>query len=140
MAFAKIQIIGNVGRDPELRYTPSGKATCSFTVAVSHSKKNQQTGEWEDEHTDWYAVTVWGERGEGLAEKLHKGSKVFVSGRFKSREYETRDGRKGMSLDVTGEDVIELGAKAAAEASSRSSAPSGPMAGDAGDDVDELPF
>ena len=89
MALSKIQIIGNLGRDPELRYTPNGRPVASFTVAVNQSTKNQQTGEWI-ESTNWFRVDVWGDRGERVAEQLRKGSRVFVDGRFKAREYDAR--------------------------------------------------
>src|SRR4029453_14641605 len=100
MALSKIQIIGNLGRDPELRYTPNGRPGASFTVAVKQSTKNQQPGEWI-ESTDWFRVSVWGDRGERAAESLRKGSRVFVDGRFRTREYEANDGQKRLSLDIT---------------------------------------
>ena len=92
MALSKISIIGNLGRDPELRYTPNGRPVASFTVAVNQSQKNQQTGEWVEE-TDWFRVSVWGDRAERMAESLRKGNKVFVEGRFKTRQFEGRDGQ-----------------------------------------------
>ena len=104
---SKIQIIGNLGRDPELRYTPSGRPVASFTVAVNQSTKNQQSGEWI-ESTDWFRVSIWGERGERAAENLRKGSRVFVDGRFRAREYEANDGQKRMSLDITADTVLGL--------------------------------
>src|SRR5512146_186125 len=107
MAFSKIQIVGNLGRDPELRYTPNGRPVTEFSVAVNQSTKNQQTGEWI-EATDWFRVSVWGDRAERSAESLRKGSRVFVDGRFRTREYETNDGRKGLSLDVSADNVIAL--------------------------------
>src|SRR5215212_10373409 len=107
MALSKIQIIGNLGRDPELRYTPNGRPVASFTVAVNQSQKNQQSGEWI-ESTDWFRVSVWGDRGERVAESLRKGSRVFVDGRFRTREYEANDGQKRISLDVTADTVLGL--------------------------------
>ena len=77
MAFCKVMIIGNLGRDPEMRYTPTGKPVTQFSVAVNQSTKNQQTGEWVEE-TDWFRVSVWGDRAERAAENLRKGNKVFV--------------------------------------------------------------
>ena len=86
MAFSKAMIIGNLGRDPEMRYTPSGRPVTEFSVAVNQSTKNQQTGEWV-EATDWFRVTVWGDRAERTAEQFRKGNRVFVEGRFRPREY-----------------------------------------------------
>jgi len=107
MALSKIQIIGNLGRDPELRYTPNGRPVASFTVAVNQSTKNQQSGEWI-ESTDWFRVSVWGDRAERAAETLRKGNKVFVEGRFKTREFEGRDGQKRTSLEITADSVVNL--------------------------------
>src|SRR6185503_13482112 len=114
MALSKIQIIGNLGRDPELRYTPNGRPVASFTVAVNQSQKNQQTGEWI-EFTDWFCVSIWGDRGERAAENLRKGSRVFVDGRFRTREYEANDGQKRIFLDITAETVFGLDKREAAE-------------------------
>jgi single-strand DNA-binding protein len=107
MSLCKLMFIGNLGRDPEMRYTPSGRPVTQFTVAVNQSTKNQQTGEWTEE-TDWFRVSVWGDRAERAADQLRKGNRVFVEGRFKSREYETQDGQKRISLDVTADQVINL--------------------------------
>jgi single-strand DNA-binding protein len=150
-SLSKIQIIGNLGRDPELRYTPNGRPVATFSVAVNQATKNQQTGEWV-EATDWFRVSVWGDRAERSAENLRKGSRVFVDGRFRTREYETNDGRKGMSLDVTADNVIGLdrrdqegtfagapGAPAGAPASGGGPA-SGPSGGFDDTEIDELPF
>jgi single-strand DNA-binding protein len=150
MALSKIQIIGNLGRDPELRYTPNGRPVASFTVAVNQSQKNQQTGEWV-ESTDWFRVSVWGDRGERVAETLRKGSRVFVDGRFRAREYEANDGQKRMSLDISADTVLGLDKREAAEGTF-AGAPAGAAAGAAApagggrtggfDDteIDELPF
>src|SRR4029079_6833105 len=66
MALCKVMIIGNLGSDPEMRYTPSNRAVTQFNVAVNQSTKNQQTGEWVEE-TDWFRVSVWGDRAERMA-------------------------------------------------------------------------
>jgi len=149
MALSKIQIIGNLGRDPELRYTPNGRPVASFTVAVNQSTKNQQSGEWI-EATDWFRVSIWGERGERAAENLRKGSRVFVDGRFRTREYEANDGQKRMSLDITADTVLGLdkreageGTFAGAPAGAAAGAPAGPGGRSGGYDdteIDELPF
>ena len=151
MALSKIQIIGNLGRNPELRYTQNGRPVATFSVAVNQATKNQQTGEWT-EATDWFRVSVWGDRAERSAENLRKGSRVFVDGRFRTREYETNDGRKGMSLDVTADNVVGLdrrdaegtfaGAPGAPAAAVGAAAAGGPPPGGGFDDteIDELPF
>jgi single-strand DNA-binding protein len=107
MALCKVMIIGNLGSDPEMRYTPSNRAVTQFNVAVNQSTKNQQTGEWIEE-TDWFRVSVWGDRAERMAESLRKGNKVFVEGRFKTREFEGRDGQKRTSLEITADSIVNL--------------------------------
>jgi single-strand DNA-binding protein len=146
MALSKIQIIGNLGRDPELRYTPNGRPVANFTVAVNQSQKNQQTGEWI-ESTNWFRVDVWGDRGERAAENLRKGTRVFVDGRFKAREYESNDGQKRMSLDIVADTVLSLDKREAAEgtfegAPAGAAAPAGGGRSGGFDDteIDELPF
>jgi len=107
MALCKVMIIGNLGADPEMRYTPSGRPVTQFNVAVNQSTKNQQTGEWV-EATDWFRVSVWGDRAERAAENLRKGNKVFGEGRFKTREFEGRDGQKRTSLEITADSLVNL--------------------------------
>lgn len=157
MAFAKVMIIGNLGRDPEMRYTPSGRPVTEFSVAVSHRSRDAQTGEWQDDQTDWYRVTVWGDRAERTAEQFRKGNKVFVEGRFRTREYEARDGQKRISLEITADNVISLDARVRDDDGGSFGAPSGGFAGGGGggsvspkrperpepprdDDLDDLPF
>src|SRR3954467_10850630 len=108
MALCKVMIIGNLGRDPEMRYTPSGRPVTEFSVAVTHSSRDQATGEWADEATDWFRVTVWGDRAERAAEQFRKGNRVFVEGRFRSREYDAKDGTHRTSLELTADNVIAL--------------------------------
>jgi single-strand DNA-binding protein len=146
LALSKIQIIGNLGRDPELRYTPSGRPVATFTVAVNQSQKNQQSGEWV-ESTDWFRVSIWGDRGERAAENLRKGSRVFVDGRFRTREYEANDGQKRISLDVTADTVLGLdkreqteGTFAGAPAAAGAPAGGGRPGGFDDTEIDELPF
>jgi single-strand DNA-binding protein len=158
MAFAKLMIIGNLGRDPEMRYTPSGRPVTEFTVAVSHRGKDAQSGEWVDQGTDWYRVTIWGERGERAAEQFRKGNKVFVEGRFRTREFEGRDGQKRTALEITADNVISLERGGREESEGAGAPPFGsdarPTGGtvspirrpdasspeDAPSDIDDLPF
>ncbi|HXG26262.1 MAG TPA: single-stranded DNA-binding protein [Candidatus Binatia bacterium] len=143
MAFSKIQIVGNLGRDPELRYTSSGRPVTEFSVAVNQSTKNQQTGEWV-EATDWFRVSVWGDRGERAAENLRKGNRVLVDGRFRTREYEAKDGQKRISLEITADTVLPLDRRDATEGTfAGAPAAAGAPAGRSGFDdteIDDLPF
>jgi single-strand DNA-binding protein len=148
-SFSKVMIIGNLGRDPEMRYTPNGRPVTEFSVAVNQSTKNQQTGDWV-EATDWFRVTVWGDRAERTAETLRKGNRVFVEGRFRTREFEGRDGQKRISLDITADSVVSLeGRDRAAEGEAGFSAGAPATGGETvrptrgpadADDLDDLPF
>ena len=153
MAFAKVMIIGNLGRDPEMRYTPNGRPVTEFSVAVGHSKPDGAGG-WIDEGTDWFRVTVWGDRAERTAKQFRKGNKVFVEGRFRTREYEAKDGQKRLSLEITADNVISLerggreegeGGYAPAFPADARPSPSAPVrrdapAEDVPSDLDDLPF
>ena len=130
MALCKVMIIGNLGADPEMRYTPSGRPVTQFNVAVNQSTKNQQTGEWNEE-TDWFRVSVWGDRAERMAESLRKGNKVFVEGRFKTRQFEGRDGQTRTSLEITADSIVNLERRGRDEEGSFGGAPAGTSA-DAG--------
>src|SRR3954462_14036281 len=128
MALCKLMIIGNLGRDPEMRYTPSGRPVTEFSVAVNQSTKNQQTGEWNEE-TDWFRVSVWGDRAERAAEQLRQGNRVFVEGRFRTREYEARDGQKRISLEITADSLVNLEKRTREDGEGTFTAPSGGFAG-----------
>lgn len=101
---ANISFTGRLSQDAELRFTPNGKAVASLNVAENHSRKNSQTGEFEDTGTTWRKISVWGKRGEAVGD-LKKGTVVLVQGREETREYEKQDGSKGYSLEVTA-DVV----------------------------------
>src|SRR6476661_4031117 len=148
MAFSKIMFIGNLGRDPEMRYTPNGKPVTQFSVAVSHSKPDGQGG-WVDEGTDWFRVSVFGDRAERAAEQLRKGNRVFVEGRFRTREFEGQDGQKRTSLDVTADNVISLEKRPRDDEAGFTGAPATAAVGASGggsrppaddSDLDDLPF
>ena len=101
---AEITFTGNVGKDPVLEFTRSGQARLTFSVADSKSKPDGNGG-WEKLAEQWMRVTVWGQYAEHLAEHVTKGSRVKVYGEFYAREYEGKDGGKGVSLDVTADGV-----------------------------------
>jgi single-strand DNA-binding protein len=103
MSFNKIIIIGNLGRDPELRYTPQGSAVCNFPVATSERRKNA-SGE-QEEITTWFRVSAWGRQAELANEYLTKGKPVYVEGRLRVEEYTDRDGKPRTSLEVNATDV-----------------------------------
>jgi single-strand DNA-binding protein len=110
MTMNKMMIIGNLGRDPEMRYTPNGQAVTSFSVATNY-KYTTADGEQREE-TEWFNISVFGRQAETCNQYLSKGRKVFVEGRLKSRTFEGRDGQTRVSIDVTATDVrfIDTGA------------------------------
>jgi single-strand DNA-binding protein len=98
-----LPILSGVGRlteAPELRFTSSGKAVCKVRLAFNSRRKNQQTNEWEDADVYYVDGSVWGEEAEHVAESLDRGHEVFVSGRLKTRQYETREGEKRTATDL----------------------------------------
>lgn len=113
----KVLLIGNLTRDPELRYIPSGSAVATFTVAVNRVYKDQ-AGE-KKEQVSFIRVVVWGRRAEVCGEYLSKGSPVFVEGRLQSREWETQEGQKRSTVEVVADNIQFLrgsGEKRAASA------------------------
>ena len=103
----KITLIGNVGGDPEMRYTPNGKAVTSFTVATNH-RYSTASGETREE-TDWFRISAWGKQGEMCNQYLSKGRQVYVEGRLHARNWEAQDGQMRTSLEVTADRVLFLG-------------------------------
>ncbi len=101
-----ITIIGNLTGDPELRFTPSGAAVANFTVASTPRAFDRQSNEWKDGETLFMRCSVWRDAAENVAESLQRGSRIIVSGRLKSRSYETKEGEKRTVLEM---DVDELG-------------------------------
>lgn len=107
MSFNKIIIVGNLGRDPELRYTPQGLAVCNFSMATSE-KKRDKAGEMQDV-TTWFKVTLWRQQAETAAKYLTKGTQVYIEGRLKVEEWTDRDGNNRHTLEVTASDMQFLG-------------------------------
>jgi single-strand DNA-binding protein len=104
----KVILVGNLGKDAETKFTPSGVSMTRFSVATSRRWKDQQTGEWKEE-TDWSNVVLW--RQEKVGEYLTKGKQVYVEGRLQSRSYDDKDGKKVYSTEVVADDVILLGGR-----------------------------
>jgi single-strand DNA-binding protein len=99
-----VTISGNAGREPELRFTPSGQAVANFGVAVSRRWMNRQTNEWE-EATSWIDVTCWGQLAENVAESVGRGTRVTVAGRLDQRSWETDSGDKRSKVEIVADDV-----------------------------------
>ena len=101
-----ITIVGNLTADPELRFTPSGAAVANFTVASTPRTFDRQANEWKDGETLFMRCSIWRDAAENIAESLHRGTRVIVSGRLKSRSYETKEGEKRTVVEL---DVDEVG-------------------------------
>ncbi len=106
-SFNKIILVGHLGRDPEVRYTPQGTAVCNFSVATSERRKDK-SGEYQD-ITTWFNVSLWGNRAETTSQYLSKGKLVYIEGRLTQREYQDRDGNTRTSLDVNASDLQFIG-------------------------------
>src|SRR5258706_6265597 len=102
-SFNRITIVGYLGRDPELRYTPDGTPVCDFTVATTERRKDR-AGEPQD-ITTWFRVTVWRRQAELAGQYLAKGRQVYVEGRLIQKEYQDRDGNTRFNLEVTASDI-----------------------------------
>jgi single-strand DNA-binding protein len=103
MSFNKIILVGNLGRDPELRYTPQGSAVCNFSIATNE-KKRDKAGDLQDV-TTWFRVTLWNKQAENASKYLTKGSPVYIEGRLRIEEWQDRDGNNRYTLEVQGSDM-----------------------------------
>src|SRR5580704_15516461 len=99
-----VALVGNITRDPELRFTPTGQATATFGLAVNRRWQNRQTQEWE-EATSFFDVVCWREMAENAAESLSRGSRVLVTGRLEQRSWQTPDGDKRSKIEVVADEV-----------------------------------
>ncbi len=106
----KVILIGNLGRDPEVRYTPDGAAVANFSIATSQEWKDRETGE-KREKTEWHRIVAWRKLGELCGEYLSKGRQVYIEGRLQTRDWEDRDGNKRYTTEVIASEVQFLGPK-----------------------------
>jgi single-strand DNA-binding protein len=133
----KIMLIGNLGRDPEMSYTPAGKAITKFSLAVNRRSRDRDTGESREE-TQWFYIVAWDRLAETCSNYLHKGSKVYIEGRMTSRKYTNKDNVEVTAWDVVATDMQFLEPKGATQG-----AVGGGSAGGYGGDemgTDDVPF
>ena len=126
----KVMIIGRLGRDPEMRYTPSGRPVTSFSVAVTRTWKSSE-GE-RNEETEWFNVVAWGSLAEICKQHLAKGREVYIEGRLQTRSWEDSDGKKHFRTELVAREMIML------DAPRRNSQE--PEAVDESEHEDEFPF
>ena len=105
----KVILIGNLGRDPELRYTQSGSAVANFTLATNERWRDKDGN--NQERTEWHRIVVWGRTAENCAQYLQKGRSVYVEGRLQTREWEDKDGNKRNTTEVNALNVQFLGGR-----------------------------
>ena len=135
----KVMIIGNLGRDPELRYTQRGTPVCNFTVAVNRPGRMDENGQRAEDETEWFSVVAWDKLAETCNQYLSKGRKVYVEGRLQTRSWEGPDGQKRSRVEVLAQNMVMLDSR---NRSDDELAAVGARAGAAAvaSDDDELPF
>ncbi len=145
MSFNKIIIVGNLGRDPELRYTPQGTPVCSFSLATNERRKDK-TGEMQD-LTTWFKITLWGRQAETASQYLTKGRPVYIEGRLRVEEWTDRDGKPRHTLEVHATDMQFIGGQGGGGGAGRMEEPHGdrpavsePATGQADMAEDDVPF
>jgi len=137
----KAILVGRLGGDPEVRYTPSGTAVANFTVATSERWKDKNTGEMQ-ERTEWHRIVAWNRLGEICGEYLSKGRQVYIEGRLQTRSWE-KDGVTRYTTEIIATEMKMLGSKGSSDSSRPSTSPepqeySGPPLPEAQDD--DIPF
>jgi single-strand DNA-binding protein len=135
----KVILIGRLGSDPEVRYTPSGVAVANFNIATSEEWKDKDSGE-KKERTEWHRIVAWRRLGEICGEYLSKGKQVYIEGRLQTRDWEDRDGNKRYTTEIVASDVQFLGARDSSESARPRSTGSAdfqgaPAQGPADDDI-----
>ena len=105
----KVILVGNLGRDPELRYTQSGSAVANFTVATNERWRDKDGN--NQERTEWHRIVVWGRTAENCAQYLQKGRSVYIEGRLQTREWEDKDGNKRSTTEINALNVQFLGGR-----------------------------
>jgi single-strand DNA-binding protein len=139
MSFNKIILVGNLGRDPELRYTPQGTPVCSFSMATNERRKDK-SGEMQDQ-TTWFRVTLWGRQAETASQYLTKGRPVYIEGRLRVEEWTDRDGKSRQTLEVHATDMQFIGGARSEEPLAEKAAAAGAGPAEQPDLSDEdIPF
>jgi single-strand DNA-binding protein len=133
----KVMVIGHLGKDPEMRFTPSGRPVTTFSVAVSRSW-NTADGERRSE-TEWFNIVAWGNLAEICNQYLHKGQQVYIEGRLQTRNWEDKEGKKHTSVEVVANEMLMLGDRREASSSSQESEENEDQS-DLMVDEDEFPF
>ncbi len=121
----KVILIGNLGRDPEVRYTPDGTAVANFSIATSETWKDKNTGE-KKEKTEWHRIVAFRRLGEICGEYLSKGSQVYIEGKLQTREWDDKEGNKRYTTEIVANQMQMLGPKGSTNTAGSSNYSSGP--------------
>tara|TARA_B100001971_G_scaffold91031_1_gene83987 strand:- start:55884 stop:56339 length:456 start_codon:yes stop_codon:yes gene_type:complete len=113
MSVNKVIILGRLGQDPELKYTPSGAAVCNFSLATSETWNDKASGQ-KQEKTEWHRIVVWGKLAELCNQYLSKGRQAFVEGKIQTRSWEDKDGNKRYTTEISAQTVQFIGGQAGA--------------------------
>ncbi len=154
----KVILVGNLGKDPDTRYMPSGKAVTSFSIATSESWTDKQSGD-KQERTEWHNIVLFDKLGEIAAEYLRKGSQVYIEGSLRTRKWQDKEGKDRYTTEIVGRDMQMLGSRGGAGGGERSYGGGGesraskpqpgggeersqaaPVAEEGGDFDDDIPF
>ncbi len=135
----KVILIGNLGKDPELRYTPGNQAVATFSLATSEKWKDKE-GVQQDK-TEWHNIVLWGRQAEIAKEYLAKGKQVYIEGRIQTRSWDDKDGNKRYTTEIVGQRMQFLGQKGdSGSGGGTPPPPEAPQGGDMTDEGDDLPF
>ena len=135
----KVILVGNLGRDPELRYIQSGQAVANFSVATNERWKDKEGN--KQERTEWHRIIVWGKSAENCAQYLQKGRSVYVEGRLQTRDWEDKEGNKRTTTEIVAQTVQFIGGRGGTGSGSGSEDPPMPEGpGDAGPPASDVPF
>jgi single-strand DNA-binding protein len=140
----KVIIVGNLGKDPEVRYMPSGDAIANIAVATSYKSKDKNSGE-QKEVTEWHRISFFGKLAEVVGQYLKKGSTVYVEGRLQTRKYVDKDGIERYATEIVAENMQMLGGRQAAQEGGESESPrersrNRQAAASRGEEVPDIPF
>jgi single-strand DNA-binding protein len=124
----KVIIVGNLGKDPETRYMPSGSAVTNLRIATTEAWKDKQSGE-QQERTEWHAVAMFGRLAEIAAEYLRKGSQVYIEGKLRTRKWQDKEGKDRYTTEIVADEMQMLGGKGGGGASAGAGAAMGASAG-----------
>jgi single-strand DNA-binding protein len=135
----KVLLIGNLGKDPELRYTPGGQAVATFSLATSDSWKDKDGN--QQERTEWHNIVAWQRLAEICGEYLKKGKKIYLEGRIQTRNYEDKEGVKRYFTEIIADELIMLDGRPGGAESGAPQPPPPPIGGEPkSDKPDDLPF